>query len=833
MKKEKYDVTGMSCAACSARVDKAVSSVKGVDSVCVNLLKNNMVVEYDESMTGEEEIIDAVEKCGYGARPAGKEAPARQKNTAGEEERSAVMRLIFSGILTLCLMYLSMGHMLSLPGTAWLHSDRGAGFLALTEFFLALAVMLINNRFYKNGIPVLLRGSPNMDTLIAVGSGASMIYGIYSLYGIMYGYSVSDMSMAGHLGHNLYFESVGMILTLITLGKLLEARAKRKTTDSIAGLMDMAPKTALVKKNGSFAEILARDIIVGDIIAVRSGMSVPADGVVISGRGSLDESVITGESMPVVREEGDRVTGATVCTSGYFEMKAERIGADTTLSQIIRLVDDATSSRAPVARIADKVSGIFVPVVMVIAFVTAAVWLFLENDASRAFTCGISVLVISCPCALGLATPTAIMVGMGRGISNGILIKSAEALETAHKVDAVILDKTGTITAGSPEVTDIIPLGDTDEKELLSVVYALEDRSSHPLAIAFVRAAEERNALKPEADGFEEAGGMGVSALVDGVRCILGNAELTGEYLDEEITGLAAGLSEEGKTPVFVIIGGKPAGIIAAADKIKPTSPEAVRTLENMGIQVYMLTGDNPVTAAAVAAQAGIKNIMSGVDPAGKEKKISELKGQGHITAMVGDGINDAPALARADVGIAIGAGTDVAIDTADIVLIRNDLMDVADIVTLSRRVMRNIRQNLFWAFFYNSISIPLAAGVFSAWGFLLDPMAGAAAMSLSSVCVVTNALRLRRCRLHENNNHTLNSEEENKMENKKTIIVRGMMCQHCVAHVKKALESVEGVVSAEPDLENGSAQVTLSKNVSDDVLVKAVQDAGYEAEME
>ena len=835
--KQKFDITGMSCAACSARVDKSVSAVAGVKSVSVNLLKNNMLVEYDDQNVSDGDIIKAVENAGYGAFVSSDESKnkaGKVVENAGDESKTMLRRLLISAVFSIILSYIAMGHMMGFPLPPFFLGHENMGILAFTEFLLTLPVIAVNAKYFINGFRSLFHGAPNMDTLIAVGSTASMIYGIYAVYGMLYGYSMGDMGIVHSFGENLYFESVGMILTLITLGKYFESRAKKKTTDAIVGLMDLSPKRAVALRDGKEIEIAAADICVEDILVVKAGSVIPADGIIIEGSAAIDESSLTGESIPREKTVGDSVIGATVSKSGYFKMKAEKVGSDTALSQIIQLVDEATSSKAPVAKLADKVSGVFVPIVMTISVITAAVWLILGFGAAQAFTAAVSVLVISCPCALGLATPTAIMVGTGRGTINGILIKSAESLETAHKVDTVVFDKTGTVTQGSPEVTDILPFGNITKEELLRCAYSLERLSEHPLAQAIVKKAEEQQLTYFEVTDLEQVQGKGLSAKANGNIYLAGNARIAENNIDKDLQKTAEKLADEGKTPMFFMKDKQLMGIIAAADQIKPTSAEAVSELKNMGIDVIMLTGDNRHTAESVGQAAGIEHIISDVYPADKERKISQLKENGKCVAMVGDGINDAPALVRADVGIAIGAGTDIAMDSADIVLMKNDLYDVVNTIRLSRAVMRNIRQNLFWAFFYNAIGIPVAAGVFYGLGIMLNPMIGAAAMSFSSVCVVTNALRLRHFKMQQpksiKNKTIINESEETLMENKITLTIEGMMCQHCVAHVKKALEGVEGVASAEVSLDDKTAAVTLSGDVSTDTLIAAVKDAGYVA---
>ncbi len=832
--KQKFDVTGMSCAACSARLDKCVSSLQGVEGVSVNLLKNSMVVDYDSDTVSPGDIISAVEAGGYGARLHSdvKQETDIKKNGSDSEKQAMLVRLTVSAVFTIMLSYLSMGHMLNLPLPPCFLGEQNIGIIAFTEFLLTLPVAAVNFSYFKKGFRSLFHGAPDMDTLIAVGSSASIIYGIYAMFGILYGYSLGDIKLAHSFGENLYFESAGMILTLITLGKYFEARAKKRTTDAIVGLMDLSPRTAVLLKDGEETEIAASEIAVGDILCVRAGSIVPADGIITEGSAAIDESGITGESIPAEKQEGDTVVGGTVSRSGYFRMETRKVGADTALSQIIRLVDDATSSKAPVQKLADKVSGIFVPVVMAIAVFTGAVWLILGFGAAHAFTAAVSVLVISCPCALGLATPTAIMVGTGKGSTDGILIKSAESLELAHKINTVVLDKTGTVTQGRPEVTDIITLGDMTEKEFLSCAYSLERKSEHPLAQAIVRFAEERSAVYSEMTDFSQTEGAGISARRGEHKYLAGNSRIMGKLMTDEIRAMAEKLADEGKTPVYFIRDGKPEGLIAAADKIKPTSAGAVRELEKMGCEVIMLTGDNERTASAVGRAAGIKNIISGVFPAEKEKKVASLMQSGKCVAMVGDGINDSPALARADVGIAIGAGTDIAMDSADIVLMKSDPYDIVNTIRLSRAVMRTIKQNLFWAFFYNAIGIPVAAGVFYSLGLMLNPMIGAAAMSFSSVCVVTNALRLRHFKLQHPRVAAENSgkEEKDMNESKVTLSVSGMMCEKCVAHVKAAIEGVDGTESVRVSLEEGTAEAVYNGNP--ETLAAAVKAAGYKAKV-
>ncbi len=773
--KIRFAVTGMTCAACSARVEKATSGVPGVSGVAVNLLKNSMEVQLeadaDPAVTGAA-IVAAVEKAGYGAFPAGEgtaaapstsgaAAPGANPAAAAEAERKSVLqRLIISLVFTVPLFYISMGDMFGWPLPSVLTGMENMMVHGLVLFMLLVPVIFVNFKFFRVGVKSLLHGSPNMDSLIALGSGAATLYGMYALLCMAFYVGHGDLETTHHYAMNLYFESAGMILTLITLGKFLEARAKGKTTDSLSKLMDLAPKMATRLESGVEQKVPAKDVRVGDVLVVRTGESVPVDGVVLEGEGSVDESVITGEPLPVSKREGAAVTGATVNTAGWFTMRAERVGADTVLAGIVQLVDEATSSKAPIEKMADKISGVFVPVVMAIALVAFAVWMLVGAEFSTALSYGISVLVISCPCALGLATPTAIMVGTGRGASSGILVKSAEALESAQAVRTVVLDKTGTITKGAPQVTDVLPQPGVAEEEILPLVYALEKPSEHPLARSMVAYVESKGLVGEGAAGvggtgdgatvaavasdFAQVPGQGVSGTVDGHLCVAGNArmmEAHGIPVDE---AAAQQLADAGKTVTYFARGGKLVGAVAVADVPKPTSAAAIAKLRSMGIRTVMLTGDAERTAKAIQAQVGTDEVIAGVLPADKERIVRKLSAKAPV-AMVGDGINDAPALARADVGIAIGAGTDIALSSADIVLMHSDLADVPAALSLSRATMRNIKQNLFWALFYNAICIPVAAGVFAWAGFSLNPMIAAAAMSFSSVCVVTNALRLRR----------------------------------------------------------------------------------------
>ena len=876
MKKETYDITGMSCAACSARIEKGISGMEGMQQCSVNLLKNSMTVSYDEAELDSGKIIHQVEDIGYGAslhQTQGSKttgASGRGKNGATDAAAAAAkqmkQRLIVSLVFTIPLFYISMGHMAGWPLPPWLLGARNHMIFAFTQFLLVLPVLIAGGHYFKNGLKNLWHRSPNMDSLIALGSGAAFVYGIYAIYKIAWGFSIEDMDMVETFGMNLYFESSAMILTLITLGKFMEARAKSKTSEAITKLMDLAPKTAKVLRNGQEEEISVDDVQNGDILVVRDGDTVPVDGKITEGFASVDESAITGESLPVDKQTGDPVTGGTINRTGYFQMEATAVGEHTTLSKIIQLVDDATSSKAPIAKLADRVSSVFVPVVITIALLAAILWLLAGQSFEFALSVAISVLVISCPCALGLATPTAIMVGTGRGAAKGILIKSAEALEITHSIDTVVLDKTGTVTQGKPVVTDVIAL-EADGKtagentqaytELLQLAFSLEKMSSHPLAEAIVKKAEACSAAFQEVSDYEMIPGQGIAGTIGKVRCLAGNRKLmeTNRIDISVAAGLQEKLADEGKTPLYFAQGGKFLGVIAAADVVKPTSREAIARLQEMGMDVIMLTGDNARTAEAIKKQVGIKTVIADVLPEDKEEKVRQLQEQGHKVAMVGDGINDAPALARADVGIAIGAGTDVAIESADIVLMKSDLMDAASAVSLSRAVIRNIKQNLFWAFFYNAIGIPVAAGVlYPAFHILLNPMIGAAAMSFSSVSVVSNALRLRfftpkwkqesgTANLQTTGNGGMmeqstaaaeiadriaqNDESKGETTMKKTIKIEGMMCQHCVKAATKALEGVAGVTAVTVSLED--KQAVVEGSATDEALTAAIVDAGYE----
>lgn len=748
MKKQLLDITGMSCSACSSRIEKVVNRMQGVEQMSVNLLKNNAHVTFDESVVDEKAIIARIEKLGFGAKvhAANVAAPVPQQDTAAQEMEEMRQRLIGSLLFAGLVFYQHMGRMWGWPLPSFILGQENELINALLQMLWCIPVLFIDRKYFIHGVRNLLSGAPNMDSLIAVGSGASFIYGLYSVFGMAYAFGHNCLDLLPGFADALYFEASAVILALVTVGKFMEARAKSHTSDAIKALMNLTPKTALVERHGLQGEIPVEEVVTGDVLIVKSGASVPVDGKIIEGSAALDESALTGESLPVDKTIGDKVIGGTINRSGYFKMEATAIGADTALAKIIALVDEATSSKAPIAKLADKVSGYFVPAVIGIAVLAAVVWLALGASWHFALTIAISVLVISCPCALGLATPTAIMVGTGRGAKSGILIKSATALETAHKIDTVILDKTGTITAGKPVVTDILPIKIT-ENELLAFAAGLEKLSEHPLGEAIVAAAEAKQLVLTEAGNYKQIPGQGVTAELAGAECAAGNLKLL-EALNVDVSSLMERydkLAAQGKTPLYFVRAGELLGCIAVADTVKPTSREAIGKLQAMGLRVLMVTGDNQATAEAIRVQVGVDEAVAQVLPQDKEAVIRKLQQEGHIVAMVGDGINDAPALARADIGIAIGAGTDIAIEAADMVLIKSDLLDVAKAICLSRRVMTNIKENLFWAFIYNAVGIPFAAGVFyTAFGWLLNPLIAAAAMSCSSVSVVTNALRLR-----------------------------------------------------------------------------------------
>lgn len=903
MKSEKFSVTGMTCAACQANITRNVQKLDGVDEVNVNLLSNQMSVSYDEAKISSADIINAVVSIGYGAESMEAAAASggrsddfrsewqtRQKN-AEDAQKAMQRRLIWSIILLVPLMYIAMGHMLHIPVPHIFMGTENAVISAFTQFLITVPILIINRKFFTSGYKALIKRAPNMDSLVAIGSSAALIYGIFAIYRMAYGLGHGDLELVSHYSHELYFESSAMILTLVTVGKYLESRSKSKTSDALGKLIDLAPKTAVVIRNGAEKTIPAEQVTAGDIVVIKPGESIPVDGVITEGGGYVDQSAITGESIPVEKNVGDNVISATINKNGSFKFKASKVGNDTTLAHIIRLVDEAGNSKAPIARLADKVSGVFVPTVIAIAILTAIVWIIAGQTFEFALSSAITVLVISCPCALGLATPVAIMAGTGKAAEYGILIKSAESLENLHSIDTIVLDKTGTITSGHPSVTDIVAFDKAiDERTFLAEAAAVESGSEHPLAEAVVERARDMGLGIPAADGFEAVSGRGVKATIGDSEYIAGNVNFMQENNVSNIKTVeseAGRLAKEGKTPLVFARNGKPVGIIAVADTVRESSVDAINRFNKMGLDVVMLTGDNKLTAEAIRKKLGIKTAISDVMPAQKEACIRELQAKGRKVAMVGDGINDAPALTRADIGIAIGAGTDIAIDSADVVLMKDSLGDVVTAIELSKSVIRNIHMNLFWAFFYNILGIPVAAGVlYPAFGLRLSPMIGSAAMSLSSVCVVTNALRLRFFKskisagsgeeryddgadaakaAEENNsvkriegkaeagektsgaesdmrnareNVTLkNNKTNNSINNekgwiimKKAVTVEGMSCAHCQAHVKKALEEIEGVELADVNLETKIATVALSKDVADDVLKDAVDKAGYSA---
>ena len=828
---KKFNVIGMTCSACSASVEKAVKKLEGINSVNVNLLTNSMIVDYDEEISNENKIIEAVTSAGYGASIFNKnEIKINDKINIQDEIKEMKKRLIISFIFLIPLMYISMGHMIGLPLPSVLSGLENAISYGMTQFLLALVIVYVNRKYYQVGFKTLLKGSPNMDTLIAIGSSAAMIYGIFAIYRMGYGLGVQDFNLVEKYHMDLYFESAAMILALINLGKYLEKKSKGKTSEAITKLMNLAPKTANVVRNNKEITVSIDDVIKGDIVIVKPGESVPVDGVIIEGGSFIDQSAITGESIPVEKNIGDKVIAATINKNGYFKFKAEKVGDDTTLAQIITLVEDASSSKAPIAKLADKISGIFVPIVILISIISTIIWLIVGQSFEFSLSIGIAVLVISCPCALGLATPVAIMVGTGKGAENGILIKSAEALEIAHTIQTVVLDKTGTITQGKPNVTDIIVSPDINKDELLKIAASIENPSEHPLSEAIIEMAKKKNINLLKVDNFISITGKGVKAEINKKVYYAGNLSLMKENnIDcSSVYEASSNLAEKGKTPLYFSDENKLLGVIAVADTIKSTSKKAIKEFKNMGIDVVMLTGDNKKTAEAIRRELNIDKAVAEVLPQDKEKEVRKIQESGKKVAMIGDGINDAPALARADVGIAIGAGTDIAIESADIVLMKSDLLDGVTTIKLSKAVIKNIKENLFWAFFYNSIGIPLAAGVFyNILGWKLNPMFGAFAMSLSSVCVVLNALRLRLFKVYDKNiNEEFEEGEDEEM--KKIVRVDGMNCSHCQAKVEGALSSLDGVSEAKVNLKKKIAIVTLEKEVNDDILLKAVNDAGF-----
>lgn len=849
--KEKFAVTGMTCSACSSHVEKSVAKVAGVSAVSVNLLTNSMQVDFDDKSTDSAKIIAAVEDAGYGAFVYGKEKK-QQIPSAKTAIANMKKRLIISVVFLLPLLYLSMGHMMyeafswKMPVfmMAYFWGNASAHAFAFTQLLLLVPIILANQNYFKNGFKTLFKGSPNMDSLIAIGAGAAIVYGIFAIYRIGYGLGYGNIALVNQYRLNLYFESAGMILTLITVGKFLEARSKGKTSEAITKLMQLAPKTVTVIRDGKEKVIDAAQMLVGDVFIIKPGEAAAVDGIVLEGKSFFDESAITGESVPAAKEKGDKLVSASINKTGLIKAKAVKVGEDTTLAQIIKLVEEASSSKAPIAKLADKIAGVFVPVVIGIAVLTAIFWLGMGYEAEFAISTAIAVLVISCPCALGLATPVAIMTGTGRGAQYGILIKSGEALQTAHKIDTIVLDKTGTITQGKPKVTDIICADGITEGSLLAIAGSIEKGSEHPLAEAVVNKCSQENIALTQVTDSMAHFGRGTEGFLDGHKYYAGNEKLLQEChiaFNGKLYDDACNLAKQGKTPLIFADEKKILGIIAVADTIKETSKQAVQELKEYGINVVMLTGDSEAAAQAIGRQAGIENVIAGVLPAQKEEQVSSLKQKGHVVAMVGDGINDAPALAAADVGIAIGAGTDVAIDSADIVLMKSDLLDAAKAIKLSKAVILNIKENLFWAFFYNIIGIPLAAGaLYLTWGIKLNPMFAAAAMSLSSVCVVTNALRLKRLRLGDSNPDrkdepmpisNIDSKEE-KGENKMkttTIMIEGMSCGHCTSRVEKALRQVNGVDSVKVSLDDKNAVVSAGENVTANALKDAVVNAGYD----
>jgi len=828
--KENFQVSGMTCAACVSHVEKSVQSVQGVSSVSVNLFSGRMVAEYDASVTPQM-IIAAVEKGGYGAKLASEKETAKgsvredAKALQKKEQEDLRHRLIVSAVFLILLMYISMGSMHGLPQPSFLSGTENAMAFAFTQFLLVLPIIWKGLPFYRNGFRALWNRAPSMDSLIAVGSAASMIYGIYAIYAISHGFASSDMELVHQYHMDLYFEGAGMILTLVTLGKLLESRSKGRTGEAVERLLDLAPKTTHVERGGEELEILTEEVLVGDVVVIRPGESIPVDGICIYGNAALDESAVTGESIPVEKNPGDTLIAGTINKTGFIKMEARKVGENTTLAEIARLVEEAGASKAPIAHLADKIAGVFVPVVMLIALITAAVWLILGQDFSFALSRSIGVLVISCPCALGLATPVAIMVGTGVGAQHGILCKTAAALQRASEIDTVLLDKTGTLTTGTPVVDRVIC---EDENALLMVAASLEHASEHPLAEAICSYAEQKNIPLLPADSFRTIPGQGVSAVLAEKACYAGNERMLAQQgVENRYADEARALADEGRTVLYIVSEQQLLGLIAVYDPLKESSSEAVRNLRQMGIKVMMITGDNSRTADAIGRKLELDGVFAQVMPTDKERKVAELQAKGSTVMMVGDGINDAPALSRADVGMAIGAGTDIAIESADIVLMKSDLADAITAIRLSARVVQNIRQNLFWAFFYNCIGIPVAAGVlYAPFNIVLSPMIAAAAMSMSSVFVVTNALRLR----FFDKNKSVRIRHKKRKEVKtmeKTLIVDGMMCMHCSGRVEKALNAIEGV-SCQVDLENKKAVCQLSKAVDASVLVKAVEDAGY-----
>ncbi|MFW2584853.1 heavy metal translocating P-type ATPase [Aliarcobacter butzleri] len=836
MKSQKFDIKGMTCSACSTAVDRNVKKLEGINEVNVNLLNNSMIVKYDENVLNNETIIKKVQDAGYEAFLVenGKKTQknSTEKNLGKIETNELKNRLIISFIFAIPLFYISMGHMLNWYLPHLFHGYSNAITFAFTQFLLALPIVFINIKYYKVGFKTLYKGSPNMDSLIAIGTSAAMIYGVFSIYKIGYGLGNNDIDMVIQYSHDLYFESAAIVLTLITLGKFLEARAKENTSEAINKLINLTPKTALVLRNNQEIEIPVDELVLKDIVIVKPGNIVPTDGVIIFGNSSIDESMLTGESLPVSKKVGDKVIGASINKSGSFKFEVTKLGEDTVLSQIIKLIEEASSSKAPISKLADRISAIFVPTVIVISILATVTWLFLGYSFEFALSIGIAILVISCPCALGLATPTAIMVGTGKGAQNGILIKSAESLEIAHTINTVVIDKTGTITEGKTQVTDIFTSEKITQDKLLQLCATIEKNSEHPLADAILKKAQEKEIELLNATDFEALNGLGIKAKVEDRLLYIGNKKL----LDSKNISLdlfyekSEKLANESKTPIFIADENEVLGLIAISDVVKPTSKDAILEFEKMGLEVIMLTGDNYKTANAIAKQININNVIAEVLPQDKEKEIQKLQSLGKKVAMIGDGINDAPALVRADVGIAIGAGTDIAIESANIVLVKSDLLDAVKAIQLSNAVIKNIKQNLFWAFFYNIIGIPLAAGVFyTILGWKLSPMFAGAAMSLSSVTVVLNALRLKlfEPRISKNLLEKNNISKGDKME--KILKVDGMTCGHCKARVEKVVSAIDGVDSVEVDLASKNVTVKMSKDISEQTISDVIVDAGYE----
>lgn len=831
MKSQKFDIKGMTCSACSNAVDRSVKKLQGVKELNVNLLSNSMIIKYDENLLNDEEIIKTVENTGYEASLQDSKKVQKndkKENIAQLEIEELKQRLIISLIFTIPLFYISMGHMLNWYLPSFLEGEKNAITFAFTQFLLSLPIVLINIKYYKVGFKTLFKGSPNMDSLIAIGTGAAMVYGVFSIYKIGLVLGNNDLNMVVQYSMDLYFESAAIILTLITLGKYLEARAKGKTSEAINKLIDLAPKIALILKDDKEIEIAVEDLKLKDIVIVKPGQSIPTDGIITYGNTSIDESMLTGESLPISKKVGDKVIGASINKYGSIKFEVTKVGENTVLSQIIKLVEEASSSKAPISKLADKISAIFVPTVILISIIATITWLFLGYSFEFALSIGIAILVISCPCALGLATPTAIMVGTGKGAQNGILIKNAEALETAHTIDTIVLDKTGTITEGKPQVTDIFTKN-ISEEDLLQIAFSIEKNSEHPLALAIIQEAQKRDIKVLNVVDFKALNGLGVEARIEEITIYIGNKKLldSKNISLDEFFKKSEDLANSGKTPIFIANHKEILGLIAIADTVKPTSKQAILEFEKIGLEVIMLTGDNVNTAKSIAKELNISNVIAEVLPQDKEKIVRELQEDGKKVAMIGDGINDAPALVRADVGIAIGAGTDVAIESANIVLVKSDLLDAVTAIHLSSVTIKNIKQNLFWAFIYNIIGIPLAAGVFyTLLGWKLNPMFAGAAMSLSSVSVVLNALRLKLFKPIVVENINL-IKKDIKME--KILKVDGMTCGHCSARVEKALNTIDGVDSVKVELSTKDVTIHMSKDIDEKVLEDAIVDAGYE----